>query len=317
MNSIVSAFRSDPSGTPPKQHGAVPMLELNDGHKIPMLAYGLGTANSEYADDDVIKATTTAIKAGFFHLDGAEKYGNEKELGKAIAKSGIDRSALYVVTKLDNKPEHIGQVDKIFTGSLERLGLDYVDLYLVHHPAMAGGDPARLQSLWAEVEAVHASGRARSIGISNFLADDIEMLFSGGTNPPKVIPAINQVEFHPYYQRQEVVKACRDRGIAVSAYALLSPVIRVPDGPLHTSGLLAGLAKKYGVHEADVLLRWCIDQGIVAITTSSNETRINSYICNIPNFKLTPKEVEDISAKGGEAFHRCFWTNKFAEGDTR
>ncbi|KAH7021069.1 aldo/keto reductase [Microdochium trichocladiopsis] len=315
MNSIASAFRSDPSGTAPKQHGAVPMLELNDGNKIPMLAYGLGTANSKQAADDVIKATITAIKAGFFHLDGAEMYGNEKELGRAIAQSGVDRSALYVVTKLDNKPEHIGQVDKILTGSLERLGLDYVDLYLVHHPAMAGGDPARLQGLWAEVEAIKASGQARSIGVSNFLAEDIEMLFSGGK--VKVVPAINQIEFHPYYQRQQVIQLCRDKGIAISAYAPLSPVIRAPDGPLHASGLLPGLAKKYGVNEADVLLRWCIDQGIVAITTSSNETRINSYTCNIPNFKLTPKEVEDISKTGSETFRRFFWSQKFAEGDTR
>ncbi|KXJ89679.1 NADP-dependent oxidoreductase domain-containing protein [Microdochium bolleyi] len=314
MNSIVSAFRSDPSGTAPKQHGAVPMLELNDSNKIPMLAYGLGTANSKYASDDVIKATTTAIKAGFFHLDGAEMYGNETELGKAIAASKIPRSSLFVTTKLDNKPEYVGQVDAVFTQSLKRLNLEYVDLYLIHHPAMAGGDPSRLQSLWRELEAIHASGRAKSIGVSNFLAEDLEALLAGD---PKVVPAINQIEFHPYYQRQAVITLCREKNIAVSAYAPLSPVIRVPGGPLHTSGLLPGLAKKYGVNEADVLLRWVIDQGIVAITTSSNEVRVNSYISNIPNFKLTPKEVETIAETGAEAFHRCFFQSNFKEGDTR
>lgn len=246
-------------------------------------------------------------------------YGNEQELGKAIAAASIPRSSLYVVTKLANKPEHVGNVEAVFSQSLKKLGLDYVDLYLIHHPAMAGGSPEKLQSLWAEFEAIQASGRAKSIGISNFLASDIEMLLGRDGKGVKVVPAINQIEFHPYYQRQEIVKLCRDKGIAISAYAPLSPVIRVPDGPLHSDGkaLLPALARKYGVNEADVLLRWCIDQGVVAITTSSNETRISSYICNIPNIKLTPKEVQDIAEKGGETFYRCFWTQKFEDGDTR
>ncbi|KAJ1324963.1 2,5-diketo-D-gluconate reductase A [Microdochium nivale] len=323
MNSIASAFRADPSGTAPKQHGAVPMLELNDGNKIPMLSYGLGTATSKRVADDVIKATTAAIKAGFFHLDGAENYGNETELGKAIAKSGIDRSALFVTTKLANEPEHIGKVEEAFSQSLARLGLDYVDLYLIHHPSMAGGDPATLRGLWAEFETIQASGRARSIGVSNFLAEDLEMLLGGsGGDGPKVIPAINQIEFHPYYQRKAILELCRAKGIAVSAYAPLTPATRFPDGPLHADGanggpLLPGLTRKYGVNEADVLLRWCIDQGIVAITTTSNEVRASSYICNVPAFKLTPREVESIAEKGGEVFHRVFWSQTFAQGDTR
>ncbi|XXG97642.1 hypothetical protein Hte_003949 [Hypoxylon texense] len=320
MNSIGSTFEpAATAGTGPKQTGSIPTLKLSDGNEIPMLAFGLGTALYNGESEHVINSALTAIKAGFTHLDGAEVsassllltsravYGNEKELGIAIKKSGVPRSQLFVTTKVWTISTN---VKTAFDASLERLGLDYVDLYLVHWPQIADS-PEKLQQVWAEVEEIHASGRARSIGVSNFLQEHLETIFKTA----KTKPVINQVEYHPYLQHGNLVEFQRQHGIATAAYAPLTAVTKAQPGPV--DDLYVSLARKYGVTGSDVALRWIIDQGIVAVTTSNNEQRLRGYLSKLPNFKLTPAEIQEISHLGSQKHYRGFFNDIYGPNDKR
>ncbi|KAK8094002.1 NAD/NADP-dependent indole-3-acetaldehyde reductase, partial [Apiospora hydei] len=310
MNSMTSAFKPDATGNAPKQMDYMPNLKLNDGNEIPLLGYGLGTARANMDGnsdtDEIVKLTVMAIKNGFYHLDGAEVYGNEEELGAAIKAAGVPREKLYVTTKLNGTKKQ--DIPTAFATSLRKLGLDYVDLYLVHAPYLAES-PAELQEIWRQMEAIKESGKARSIGVSNFLQPDLEAILQTA----KIPPAINQIEYHPYLQHGSLLDFHREHHIAVAAYGPLTAVTKAKPGPL--DDVYEGLAKKYGVHPADAALRWCIDQGIVAVTTSSSEQRLQSYLNKIPSFKLTPKEVERIAEAGKEKHFRGFWNNKFAADD--
>lgn len=164
---------------------------------------------------------------------------------------------------------------------------------------------------WAQMEAIKASGKARSIGVSNYLPEHLDVVLQTA----KVPPAINQIEFHPYLQHGDLLDYHRDKKIAVSAYGPLTAVIKAKPGPL--DGVYASLAHKYGVGEGDIALRWVIDQGVVAITTSSSEERLKSFLTKLPSFKLTPKEVEDIAVKGREKHFRGFWNHIFKPEDHR
>ncbi|KAI1135150.1 Aldo/keto reductase [Hypoxylon sp. FL0543] len=267
----------------------IPTLKLNDGNEIPVLAYGFGTANFMGAAEDISKKTVMAINNGYYHLDTAEAYGNEAGTGAGIKASGVPREKLFVTTKI------VGTVNQDVAAaldeSLKKLGLDYVDLYLLHVPFSAGS-PEGMQDIWKQLEAAKASGKAKSIGVSNFEQDDLEILFKTA----KVIPAINQIEYHPYLQHGDLVSFCRKHGIVVSAFSPLSAITAARPGPVDE--IYAELAKKYGVTENDIALRWCIDQDIVAITTSSSEQRLQGYLNNTFKFKLTPEEIQKISELG-------------------
>lgn len=234
-------------------------------------------------------------------------YGNEKELGNAIRKSGVPRSQLFVTTKVWTIST---TVKAAFDASLERLGLDYVDLYLVHWPQVAE-TPDRLQQVWAEVEEIHASGRARSIGVSNFLQEHLETIF----RTAKTKPVINQVEYHPYLQHGDLVDFHRRHGIATAAYGPLTALTKAQPGPV--DDIFVSLARKYGVTGSDVALRWIIDQGIVAVTTSNSEQRVRGYISKLPSFKLTPAEVQEISHLGSQKHYRGFFNDIYGPNDRR
>ncbi|KAK7752267.1 hypothetical protein SLS62_005802 [Diatrype stigma] len=310
MHSIAASFKPNASGETPKQHPEyIPSLKLNDGNEIPMLAYGLGTARIGQKSDEIVDITVKAIKAGFSHLDCAESYKNEAELGKAIRSAGVPRASLFVTTKLRNVKGKT--VQEGFAASLRKLGLDYVDLYLLHSPFMADS-PEHLQQIWADMEEIKASGRARSIGVSNFLQEHLETIL----RTAKVPPAINQIEYHPYLQHHDLVPFCRSQRIAVAAYAPLAAVAKAPrPGP--ADPLYAELARKYGVTEGDVALRWVLDQGAVAITTSASEQRLRSYVARLPGFKLTPREVERLAEAGRGTHFRSCWVDRYAPDDTR
>ncbi|KAL2171630.1 hypothetical protein VTG60DRAFT_2198 [Thermothelomyces hinnuleus] len=315
MNSATAEFKVDASGTPPKQADYIPHLKLNDGNEIPMLGYGLGTArfkrgNSDKLDENIINAALTAIKNGYYHLDGAEGYGNEAELGEAIARSGVDRSRLFVTTKSSCRPGE--SIETAFSRSLAKLGLDYVDLYLIHSPFWAKS-PAELQEKWAEMEALKDSGRARSIGVSNYLPEHLEATLQTARYPP----AVNQIEYHPYLQHEDgdLLGYLRDKDIAIVAYSPLTAITKVPGGPV--DAVYDRLARKYGVNPSEIGLRWCLDQGIVTLTTSAKEERLKDWKQRLPLFKLTPKEVEEIAERGKEGHYRGFWTKHFKEGDRR
>jgi diketogulonate reductase-like aldo/keto reductase len=232
-------------------------------------------------------------------------YGNEEELGQAIKDSGVPREKLYITTKISGTK--VQDTQQAFELSLKKLGLDYVDQYLIHAPYFANS-PEDLQAKWADLEAIHATGKAKSIGVSNFRKADLEAILKTA----KIIPAINQIEYHPYLQHGDLIDFHRKHKIATSAYAPLTAVVKAKPGPLDQT--YEQLARKYGVTPGEIALRWVIDQGIVVLTTSASEQRLKAYQ-KVAQFKLTPKEVEEISEIGKQKNFRGFWQNKFAADD--
>jgi diketogulonate reductase-like aldo/keto reductase len=216
---------------------------------------------------------------------------NEAGVGAGLKAAGIPRDKLFVTTKVVGTTDQ--DVHAALSTSLEKLGLDYVDLYLVHMPVCAGS-PEGLQKIWAQVEAVKTAGKAKSIGVSNFEQDDLEIILKTAT----ISPAVNQVEFHPYLQHAELLKFHRQHNIATAAYSPLSAVTLARPGPVDDT--LAELSQKYGVTEGDVALRWVLDQEIITITTSKSAQRLQSYADNLAQFKLTSEEVQKISELGAK-----------------
>lgn len=194
-----------------------------------------------------------------------------------------------------------------FEDSLKKLQLEYVDLYLIHAPYKFNSD-TELQAAWKNMEAIKASGRAKSIGVSNYLPVHLKATLATAKEPP----AINQIEFHPYLQHPQLLVFQKEHDIAISAYGPLTAITKAKPGPLDS--VYAELAKKYGKTEGEIALRWCIDQGIVAITTTGKEDRMKEYL-NALTFKLTAEEIKEISTKGSEKNFRGFWKAKFAEDD--
>ncbi|KAF2145951.1 uncharacterized protein K452DRAFT_219383 [Aplosporella prunicola CBS 121167] len=290
-------------------HTPIPSLKLNDGTSIPMLGYGSGTAwyktgDESKVDEELVKSIKKAIELGYHHLDGAEVYRTEPELGMAIKQSGVEREKLYVTTKVNN---NIADIKGAIQTSLRKLQLDYVDLYLIHSPFFAKSDED-LQAKWAEMEEVQALGLAKTIGVSNYLPQHLEATL----RTAKVKPAVNQIEFHPYLQHPQLLEYHKKNGIATVAYSPLAAIVKASPGPV--DDYMAALAKKYAVSEGEISLRWCIDQDIVALTTSGKEQRLSDYL-RCATFKLSPKEIQEVKALGEKKHYRGFWAKHFAEDD--
>ncbi|KAK8247075.1 aldo-keto reductase family 1 member C13 [Phyllosticta capitalensis] len=292
-----------------KLNNDIPSLKLNDGHSIPLLSFGTGTSWYKAGDEskidyELIKSIKTAINLGYYHLDGAEMYQTEPELGIAIKESGVAREKLFVTTKVN---KNIGDVKAALKDSLRKLQLDYVDLYLIHSPFFAKSD-AELQAKWRDLEELQAAGLTKSIGVSNYLPKHLDATLATA----KVVPAINQIEFHPYLQHEGLLEYHKKHGIATSAYGPLTAITKAAPGPVDDT--LAALARKYAVSESEICLRWAIDQDIVAITTSSKEQRLSDYLRGM-SFKLNPAEIQEINEKGLQKHFRGFWKDKFDPED--
>lgn len=255
---------------------AVPLLTLNNGVEIPQLGFGV----FQIPPGQTREATLTALEAGYRHIDTAAIYGNEQDVGRAVQASGLDRSEVFVTTKVWNGDQGYESTLGAMDASLDRLGMDYVDLYLVHWPK-----PQHTEGTWRAMEEIQAAGKARAIGVSNFLPHHLDQLAETAT----VMPSINQIEFHPHLQSPEVVSSCAERGILIEAW---SPIKR---GRIVDDPELGEIAAAHGVTVAQVVLRWMLQRGIVTIPKSVTPSRIAENI-DLYGFELTDEEMTRIDA---------------------
>ncbi|HVO31127.1 MAG TPA: aldo/keto reductase [bacterium] len=231
-------------------------LTLNDGRAIPRL--GLGVFQSPRGEE-TRAAVLAALRAGYRHIDTARVYMNESDVGEAIRESGVPREEIWVTTKLWNDDHGYDAALAAFEASRKRLGLEYVDLYLLHWPVPR----LRLES-WRALETLRADGRARSIGVSNFMVRHLDELLAHA----KTVPAVNQIELSPFLRQDDVVARCAKAGIALEAYSPLTKGARLDESHV------VATAKKLGRSPAQVLIRWSLQKGFVVIPKSTREERI-------------------------------------------
>ena len=257
----------------------IPSLHLNDGHAIPQI--GLGTWPLK--DDEVAPIIVTAIENGYRHIDTAARYGNERGVGQGIRNSGIAREELFVTTKLDGEWQGDDRAIGGLDACLERLGLDYVDLLLIHWPL-----PKRDEfvSTWKTFEKLVAAGKTRSIGVSNFKPAHLERL----RQETDRVPAVNQIQLNPQITRPEQRAYDEQHGIVTVSWGPLGPRTDLLSRPILTK-----LAQQYGKTPAQIVLRWHIELGLVAIPKSATPERIAQNI-DIFDFALAADEVAAITA---------------------
>ena len=258
----------------------VPSIGLNDGHEIPQLGFGV----FQVPPPETERAVSFALDAGYRHIDTAEMYGNEEGVGRAVRAAGLDRGEVYITSKLNNGYHRPDVARRAFESTLEALGYDYVDLFLIHWPlpTLYDGD---FVSTWRTLEEFKADGRARSIGVSNFQLPHLERLI----RETDTVPAVNQIELHPYFQNREVAAFDREHGIATEAWAPIAQG-KVLDDPT-----LTGVAERHGRSVAQVVLRWHIQHGMIVFPKSVTPERIRENIA-IFDFELEPVDVEAIDA---------------------
>lgn len=253
-------------------------LKLNAGSDIP--AVGLGTWNlvDGPETESVIRQ---AIKLGYRLIDSAKLYANEKSVGRAIRAGAVDRSNIFVTTKLWNSDQGYHTARAAFEASLNRLGLDYVDLYLIHSPATG----QRLNA-WRALEEIFEAGQARAIGVSNYQPRHLQEILSTG----QVVPAVNQIEFHPlvYRRQQPTIEFCSSHGIAVEAYSPLG------EGRYLDHPVLAEMAARHHKTPAQVMLRWAVQHRTVPIPKSRQPARLAENI-DIFRFELSAPEMDQLN----------------------
>ncbi|TFD91277.1 aldo/keto reductase [Cryobacterium serini] len=259
---------------------SVPTITLNDGHTIPQLGFGV----FKVEPDETTRIVADALSVGYRHIDTAAIYGNEEGVGKALASSGIARSELYITTKLWNDRQGTQSAFDAFEESLEKLGLDYVDLYLIHWPAPAND---KFVESWRALEKIQESGRARSIGVSNFLVPHLDRLL----HETAIVPAINQIELHPAHQQLEVTAFARENGINIEAWGPLGQ----GKYPLFDEQVIADAAEAHEKSPAQIVIRWHLQMGNILFPKSNRLARMTENF-DVFDFELTRTEVTMISA---------------------
>ncbi len=256
---------------------SVPDLTLNNGVTIPQLGFGV----FQIPPDATRKATLAALEVGYRHVDTAQMYRNETEVGAAVAASGLRRDEVFVTTKLDNDRHGHDEAVSALDESQARLGLDHVDMFLIHWPRPAEN---RFVETWKGFEKLAADGRARTIGVSNFQIPHLERLAAASGT----VPAVNQIELHPHLPQEELRAYHREHGIATEAW---SPIGQ--GGDLLSDERLVGLAEKYGKTPAQIVLRWHIELGNIVFPKSVTPSRIAANI-EVFDFELAPTDMATI-----------------------
>jgi len=256
-------------------------VKLNTGAKMPMLGYGVFKIDDGQAGVDAVK---TAIETGYRSIDTAAIYGNEKAVGQAIKESGVPREEIFLTTKLWNENMRIGNYEEAFEQSLSDLGVDYVDLYLIHWPVKG-----KYVDSWLAMEKMFKSGRAKAIGVSNFMPHHMDDIIKAGT----VVPALNQYEMHPLLTQKDVLAHCKKLGIIPQSWGPLGGSHPENKESLLDNPALVKIAEKYKKSTAQVILRWNIDIGVVCIPKSVTPSRIKANF-DVFDFALTPEEVAAI-----------------------
>ena len=259
---------------------AVPQIALNNGQSIPQLGFGV----FQIEPKDTFEAVSTAFQVGYRHIDTAEMYGNEKEVGEAVAKSGLDRADVFVTSKLANDAHRPDDARRAFDASLEALGFDYLDLFLIHWPLPTRYD-GDFVSTWQTLEEFYREGRARSIGVSNFQPHHLRRLHE----VTEITPAVNQIEVHPFLTQDDVRSFCAEHQIAVEGW---SPI---GQGAVLDDPAIGSIAERVGKTPAQVVLRWHIQRGDIIFPKSVTPARINENF-EIFDFELSDGDVAEISS---------------------
>jgi 2,5-diketo-D-gluconate reductase A len=257
---------------------AIPDITLNDGATIPQLGFGV----FQIPPAETARAVEHALQVGYRHIDTAEMYGNEREVGEAIRAAGVDRGDVFVTSKLNNGAHRPEDARRAFDGTLTALGFDYVDLFLIHWPlpSLYDGD---FVSTWKTLEEFKGDGRARSIGVSNFQPEHLDRLAA----ETDTVPAVNQIELQPYFQNRDTKIYDDDHDIATEAW---SPIAQ---GEVLDDPAIAEIAERVGRTPAQVVLRWHLQSGNIVFPKSVTPDRISENF-ELFDFELEPDEVERI-----------------------
>src|SRR5215210_5511876 len=262
---------------------AVPDITLNDNNTIPQLGFGV----FQIEPNETAEAVQLALDIGYRHIDTAEMYGNERGVGEGIRAAGIERGDVYVTSKLNNSFHEPAEARRAFDRTLSELGFDYVDLFLIHWPlpTLYDGDYV---STWRTLEEFRADGRARSIGVSNFQVEHLERLAA----ETDTVPAVNQIELHPYFLNGEVHEYGQEHGIATEAW---SPIAR---GAVLDEPVIAEVAGRVSRTPAQVVLRWHLERGTIVFPKSTTPARIRE------NFGLSGFALEAVDCEAIDALNR-------------
>ena len=258
----------------------IPTIKLNDDTEIPQLGFGV----FQIPPPETQRAVELALQAGYRHIDTAEMYGNEKGVGDAIRAAGLNRDDIYVTSKLNNGFHRPDDARREFAETLNALGFDHVDLFLIHWPlpTLYDGD---FVSTWKTLEEFKADGRARSIGVSNFQPDHLSRL----TAETPVVPAVNQIEVHPYFTNEAVREYGKDHAIATEAW---SPIAQ---GEVLDDQTISQIADNIGKTQAQVVLRWHIQRGDIVFPKSVTPSRMRENF-DLFDFEIDPGDMDEISA---------------------
>lgn len=247
---------------------------LSNGVKMPSIGFGTYKSGN---DEETAKIVKYALKIGYRQIDTASFYGNEVGIGNGIKESGINREDIFLVTKLWNDDHGYDKTIEAFNKSLERLQVDYIDLYLVHWPNKLNSET------WKAFEYLYKTGKVKSIGVCNFKVAHLEEL----KKTAQIIPMVNQIEIHPQSSKNDMLSYCEENNIQLVAW---SPIMR---GKLFSNELMIGLAEKYKKTIAQIILRWHLQRGVIPIPKSSNEERIKENL-NIFDFELSNDDIKTI-----------------------